>query len=568
MPSRMLSALVVSALVSTAMAGDPCGDPASGPCNEANNTPGCDDLACCNAVCQLDSFCCDALWDDACVSLAIETCDGGGGGGPANDFCAGATSIGEGVFSYSTVDATIDGPELPGECNEGFGTAFGPDIWYLLEPTEDTGVVVSTCGTVDYDSRLAAYLDCNGTLVACNDDGDGCPDYSSRMTFVAIAGQSYRIRVGGYGEATGSGTLSVEFGEVPPPYPTRIAPVWSKRDGGNGHAYSVVSLPKDSSHADAVLAAERLGGSLATFTSAGEKNFAVGFAPTSDPATYDRAAFGLVQDASGSEPAGGWGWMNGEPLVWTNWRGGEPNDNPAPEDFGELYVNGEWNDCFDDDFGQAVVEFDHDPGIDDGVVWPVSEGGNGHRYQGVVAFPGVDWATAAALAEEAGGRLATFETAEELQWVFDHLVCFNALWEQPGGVAGNNGPMVGLERIGGTWQWLGGTPFDYDAWFPGEPSGDGSVASFFVTGGAQPQPTFNDRDALVASRSYIIEFEAGDGGDCPTDLNGDGTTNGEDFGILLIQWGDCPGCPADFDGDGIVEGPDVGLLLVGWGACP
>ena len=135
-------------------------------------------------------------------------------------------------------------------------------------------------------------------------------------------------------------------------------------------------------------------------------------------------------------------------------------------------------------------------------------------------------------------------------------------------MAGNNGPIVGLERVGGTWQWLGGTPFDGAAWFPGEPSGDGSVASFFVTGGAQPQPTFNDRDALVASRSYIVEFEAGDGGDCPTDLNGDGTTNGEDFGILLIQWGDCPGCPADFDGDGIVEGPDVGLLLVGWGACP
>ena len=123
MPSRMLSALVVSALVSTAMAGDPCGDPAAGSCNEANNTPGCDDLACCSAVCQLDSFCCDALWDDACVSLAIQTCDGGGGGGPANDFCAGATPIGEGVVSYSTVDATSDGPELPGEYRDALWKA-------------------------------------------------------------------------------------------------------------------------------------------------------------------------------------------------------------------------------------------------------------------------------------------------------------------------------------------------------------------------------------------------------------------------------------------------------------
>ncbi|HMN97622.1 MAG TPA: hypothetical protein PKC43_13030 [Phycisphaerales bacterium] len=53
---------------------------------------------------------------------------------------------------------------------------------------------------------------------------------------------------------------------------------------------------------------------------------------------------------------------------------------------------------------------------------------------------------------------------------------------------------------------------------------------------------------------------------CPTDLNGDGVTDGADLGILLGQWGG-PGS-ADFNGDGVVDGADLGTLLGGWGPCP
>ncbi|MCP4836336.1 MAG: hypothetical protein GY895_16395 [Phycisphaera sp.] len=552
-------------------AGDPCGDPASGACDDPNGIPGCDDAVCCAAVCLQDSFCCDGTWDEACVLIADgeAACDGGGGGGgdtPVNDDCDDAIPVGEEVIQFSTLTATANGPELPGSCDEGFGTGFSPDIWYVIEPDADTGVSVSTCGTVDFDTRLAAYLDCDGTIVACNDDGEGCPDFSSLMTFQAFAGESYYIRLGGYGTAVGSGTVSIEFGEVPPPYPTSVAPVWAVEDGGNDHAYAVVSMPRDSSFLEAVAVAERFGGQLASTTSAEETAFIVEEAPTSDPQAYDRAAFGLVQDPRAAEPLGGWGWTSGESLVWTNWRAGEPNDNPAPEDFGELYQNGEWNDCFDDDFGQAVIEFDRDPGLDDGVVWSVSDGGNGHRYQPMILFPRVDWNTASALAQKAGGRLASFETQAELEWVFDHLGCITALWEQPGGFGANMGPMIGLEFIGGTWTWSSGEALDYDPWYPGEPSGDGSTARFFVGNGDSPRATLNDGPATELGRSFIIEFE-NDGPDCPTDLNGDGTTNGEDFGLLLVQWGACSGCSADFNGDGVVNGPDVGLLLVGWGNC-
>jgi len=50
-----------------------CGDPCAGDCCEANFTPKCDDAACCNAVCDIDSYCCDVEWDVVCAISALET---------------------------------------------------------------------------------------------------------------------------------------------------------------------------------------------------------------------------------------------------------------------------------------------------------------------------------------------------------------------------------------------------------------------------------------------------------------------------------------------------------------
>ncbi|MBM4113487.1 MAG: hypothetical protein FJ253_09000 [Phycisphaerae bacterium] len=55
---------------------------------------------------------------------------------------------------------------------------------------------------------------------------------------------------------------------------------------------------------------------------------------------------------------------------------------------------------------------------------------------------------------------------------------------------------------------------------------------------------------------------------CPADLNGDGTVDGLDLGLLLGDWGDCPPCPSDFNGDLVVDGSDLGDLLSLWGPCP
>jgi hypothetical protein len=51
-------------------------------------------------------------------------------------------------------------------------------------------------------------------------------------------------------------------------------------------------------------------------------------------------------------------------------------------------------------------------------------------------------------------------------------------------------------------------------------------------------------------------------GGCPEDMNGDGTVNGADLGLLLAAWGTDGG---DFNGDGTTNGADLGLLLAAWG---
>jgi len=47
------------------------------------------------------------------------------------------------------------------------------------------------------------------------------------------------------------------------------------------------------------------------------------------------------------------------------------------------------------------------------------------------------------------------------------------------------------------------------------------------------------------------------------DLNGDGTVDGADLGILLSAWNTSG--PGDLNGDGTVDGADLGLLLSAWG---
>ena len=46
-----------------------CG-PGAGACNQANGTGGCDDVGCCQLVCDVDPACCIIEWDNFCVGIA------------------------------------------------------------------------------------------------------------------------------------------------------------------------------------------------------------------------------------------------------------------------------------------------------------------------------------------------------------------------------------------------------------------------------------------------------------------------------------------------------------------
>ena len=98
---------------------------------------------------------------------------------------------------------------------------------------------------------------------------------------------------------------------------------WKVENGGNGHWYRFV--PVGQSWSDAMNHARQLGGHLATVTTPLEGSFL----RTLGSGTV---WLGLIQNsasASFAEPAGGWEWVTGEPIVYQNWRvntNGQPNE--------------------------------------------------------------------------------------------------------------------------------------------------------------------------------------------------------------------------------------------------
>jgi hypothetical protein len=104
---------------------------------------------------------------------------------------------------------------------------------------------------------------------------------------------------------------------------------WKVAEGGNGHWYKVVVLPKDVTWSEADRLARLEGGYLATITSAAENSFV--FALINAPQFFTDEhgagpALGGLQQDRASEPDGGWSWVSGEPWDYSNWLPGEPNN--------------------------------------------------------------------------------------------------------------------------------------------------------------------------------------------------------------------------------------------------
>ena len=73
----------------------------------------------------------------------------------------------------------------------------------------------------------------------------------------------------------------------------------------------------------------------------------------------------------------------------------------------------------------------------------------------------------------------------------------------------------------------------------------------------------SDPDGDFAVRILLLD-------DCAADLDGSGSVDGGDLGVVLAGWGASTviGAPGDLDCNGTIDGSDLGLLLAAWGACP
>ena len=142
---------------------------------------------------------------------------------PLNDNCQNAAPIGEGAFAFTTFDSTTDGPDEPDSCDSLGYTNIESDVWFCYTPSCTGEITVSLCGST-YDTKMAVYDGCDTcppttTPLACNDDtcecgGPGC-SLESLVRFMAIAGETYLIRVGGFEGEQGDGTITVTCDPIP-----------------------------------------------------------------------------------------------------------------------------------------------------------------------------------------------------------------------------------------------------------------------------------------------------------------------------------------------------------------
>ncbi len=132
----------------------------------------------------------------------------------AGDECSNAMIANNGSNPFETLTATpSDNPPTDELCP---GTYLdwenSPDVWFRYTANDSGLINITTCDPSSYDTSLALYAGTCENLVACNGDASGssCQSYYSEIDYTVEAGSTYYIRIGGWLEATGTGTLTIE----------------------------------------------------------------------------------------------------------------------------------------------------------------------------------------------------------------------------------------------------------------------------------------------------------------------------------------------------------------------
>jgi hypothetical protein len=195
---------------------------------EANGTYQGNDTDCATANCPSPGACC--FLDGSCDVMMATKCITAGGGFEGNDTdcettecpvsgagdeCSSAMIASYGGNEFETYTATpSDNPPDDSQCGGTYlDWGNSPDIWFRFVAKKSGTVQFTTCDASSYDTSMALYESSCDKQVACNgdsDSGSGCQAYFSAIDYNVESGSTYYIRIGGWQEETGSGTLTIE----------------------------------------------------------------------------------------------------------------------------------------------------------------------------------------------------------------------------------------------------------------------------------------------------------------------------------------------------------------------
>ncbi len=443
--------------------GGECGDADAGDCFEANGTPACNDTDCCDVVCGIDPTCCDLNWDAICAAIATDACMGA---------CVVGTASGDQVESEG-----CDGPSNDA-CDGGTAEMLdaGRAIHGTFKDAADREVVLVDATSLDLDGdglvRLRFQAAASSARFSIHEiDCDGVMllelEVAACITDELIACVP----------ATVLAVIVEPTGEVPP----CDEPGWRFETDFADTCGTVC------------------GNAFACLM------------PHEAPGCADASCCELV---CGQDPlCCDWTWDSPCTVLAAELCGGDP---PANDTCGTAMPIGNGSTPFRQLLSTVTApEGDCiDPALRGGDVW----------FRHVANCDAVL-------------RVGTCGTAD-----------FNTLIEVYEGDCRSLTPVECIDDEQFCSFQTGSVLLDVAC---------GETYLIRVSG----------VDGATGSGDIFVECF---GATCPCreDLDGNGRVDGADLGRLFIEWGPCKaGCVADLDDDGQVAGSDLGLLFAAWGDC-
>jgi glucose/arabinose dehydrogenase len=156
------------------------------------------------------------------------------------------------------------------------------------------------------------------------------------------------------------------------------------------------------------------------------------------------------------ESEGNFEWVSSQPVSYTNWAPGEPNNNGS-QDYGWMnYGNTrQWDDVGGAAIFRGIIEIgDANP------TQPQVFTYNGNEYRLTSGIS--SWQQAQAEATARGGNLVTINDSAEEAWLKQTF--------------GESGYWIGINDVEseGNFEWVSSQPVSYTNWAPGEPNNNGS----------------------------------------------------------------------------------------------